>query len=198
MQIAMGVRELLPLYAIARKQGGGPRLLAAYYIFAYSQFEVYIKTVVEDSLAALTASPPPIDRWPDLMLGYLLHKTENLASNYRRYSIDEDETAIMKKVAETARKIVEWGSGSSVITAPSSSDFLDKKKYPSPKNLPQLFRRLGVNAIFAVIGKEGKMNAEMILTSLNDLRTDMAHEGKVPTGFSLADFRMRLDQMGTL
>jgi hypothetical protein len=48
------------------------------------------------------------------------------------------------------------------------------------------------------VGKAGKMNGELLLTSLNDLRTEIAHEGKVPTGFSLADFQDRIRQMHRL
>ncbi|WP_180721024.1 HEPN domain-containing protein [Paraburkholderia largidicola] len=189
------MQELAPLYKFAHKHGGGSRLLAAYYVFAYSQLEVYIKSFVEDSLSALAASSPPFDKWPDLMLGYLLHKSEKLAADYRRYSVDEDEGAILGKVAQAARKIASWSTGVPGLTAADAADFLEKKKYPSPKNLPQLFKRLGVEKIWAVVGKAGKMNGELILTSLNDLRTGIAHEGKVPPGFSLVDFRDRLEQM---
>ncbi|WP_155755197.1 HEPN domain-containing protein [Burkholderia stagnalis] len=194
-QLDLAIQELTPLYKIARKQGTAPRLLAAYYVFAYSQFEVYIKSFVEDSIKAFNLSPPTFDKWPDLLLGYTLHKSEKLAAEYRRFGIDEDENAILEAVAQAARKIASWSNGKSVPSAVRAGDVLDKKKYPSPKNMPQLFRRLGIKAIWAVIGKAGKMNGELILTSLNDLRTDIAHEGKVPPGFSLPDFRDRLNQM---
>lgn len=194
-QLDRAIQELAPLYKFAQKQGGSSRLLAAYYVFAYSQFEVYIKSLVEDSLNVLNTSTPALDKWPDLMLGYLLHKSEKLAADYRRFSVDDDEGAILKKVAQTARKIASWSAGSGGLTAADAADFLDKKKYPSPKNLPQLFRRLGVEKIWAVVNKAGKMNGELILTSLNDLRTDIAHEGKLPPGFSMGDFRNRLEQM---
>lgn len=101
----------------------------------------------------------------------------------------------MAKVAETARKVATWGAGGAAPATVDPATFLEKKKYPSPKNLPQLFRRLGVKQIWAVVSATGKMNSELILTSLNDLRTDIAHEGKVPTGFSFNDFRDRLEQM---
>lgn len=194
-QLRSAMQELAPLYKFAHKQGGGSRLLAAYYVFAYSQLEVYIKSFVEDSLNALNTFNPAFDKWPDLMLGYLLHKGEKLAADYRRYSLDEDERAILEKVAQIAKKIASWSMGTAKITAVDAADFLEKKKYPSPRNLPHLFRRLGVQDIWAVVGKTGKMNGEMILTSLNDLRTSIAHEGKVPPGFSVDDFRDRLDQM---
>jgi hypothetical protein len=129
------------------------------------------------------------------MLGYLLHKSERLEADYRRYGVDEDEGAILKKVAQTARKIASWGKGTAGVTRAEAADFLDKRRYPSPRNLPQLFRRLGIEKIWAVVGKAGRINGELILTSLNDLRTEIVHEGRVPAGFSLTDFRDRIDQM---
>jgi hypothetical protein len=94
-----------------------------------------------------------------------------------------------------ARNLAGWSGGGAVPGALDSAAFLEKKKYPSPKNLPQLFRRLGVKQIWAVVSSAGRMNSELILTSLNDLRTGIAHEGMVPAGFGMTDFRMRIDQM---
>lgn len=196
-QIEQALKELVPLYKIAIRAsgGGGPRLLAAYYVFAFAQLEVYVKSFVEDSVSAVKAASPTFNKWPDLMMAYLLHKNEELGAGYRKYGINEDEAAILQKVAETARKVAEWGNGTYPFKAIDASDYLDRKKYPSPKNLPQLFRRLGVKQIWAVVSAKGKMNSELVLISLNDLRTDIAHEGKVPTGFGLSDFKDRIRQM---
>jgi hypothetical protein len=194
-QLALATKELATLYKFAHKEGCGERLLAAYYVFAYTQLEVFIKSIVEDSIGVLNDVRPAFDKWPDLMLGYHLHKSENLAGDYRRFSHDADESVIMEKVAQAARKIGSWSTGVIALKITNTSDFLDKKKYPSPKNLPQLFKRLGVKQIWEVIGKAGKLNGKLILTSLNDLRTEIAHDGKVPLGFSLNDVRSRLNQM---
>lgn len=80
-------------------------------------------------------------------------------------------------------------------TTVNAASFLEKRKYPSPRNFPQLFRRLGLKQIWASTSATGKMDTRLTLTSLNDLRTDIAHEGKVPTGFGLSDFLKRLEQM---
>lgn len=196
-QLDDAVRELRPLYNYVAKGGGGAgsRLLAAYYVFAFAQLEVYIKSFVEDSLSAFSLASPSFDKWPDTMMAYLLHKSEKLGSEYRRFGIDDDEGAILTKVAETARKVAVWGRGGATPTAVQAPAFLEKKKYPSPNNLPQLFRRLGVPQIWAVVSRAGRLNSELILTSLNDLRTGIAHEGRVPTGFGLVDFLDRIDQM---
>jgi hypothetical protein len=196
-QLDQALQELTPLYKFARKSGGlgAARLLAAYYVFAFAQLEVFIKSYVEDLLNTISASGPAFDKWPDLMLAYLLHRGANLGADYRKFSIGEDEGAILARVAETARKIAAWGDGGPVPAEIDAAIFLERKKYPSPKNLPQLFKRLGVKQLWPIISAAGKMNSELILTSLNDLRTGIAHEGKLPPDFSFADFRSRLEQM---
>lgn len=196
-QLDQALLEIAPLYRVATLNGGGvgARLLAAYYVSAFAQLEVYVKSFVEDTINAVNVSSPALDKWPDLMLAYLLHKSDNLGTEYRRFGINDDEGAILEKVAQTARKIAAWEAGGATPILVDASVFLEKKKYPSPKNMPSLFRRLGIKQIWAVISAAGKMNSELMLTSLNDLRTDIAHEGKVPPGFGLSDYRDRLNQM---
>jgi hypothetical protein len=196
-QIDGAVRELRLLHNHVVNSSGGAasRLLAAYYVFAFAQLEVYIKSFVEDSLKTFSTANPPFDKWPDTMMAYLLHKSEDLGGEYRKFGIGEDEGAILVKVAQTARKVLAWGSGGAIPNNLQAPDLLEKKKYPSPKNLPQLFRRLGVPKIWAVVSRAGNFNSELILTSLNDLRTGIAHEGRVPPGFGIVDFLDRIDQM---
>jgi hypothetical protein len=196
-QVDDAVLELRPVYAFVGKCGGGAgsRLLAAYYIFAFAQLEVYIKSLVEDSLTAFSGANPSFEKWPDTMMAYLLHRGDNLGGEYRQFGIDDDEGAILTKVALTARKVAKWGGGGVLPAAIEAPAFLDKKRYPSPNNMPQLFRRLGVKQIWAIVSRAGKLNSELMLTSLNDLRTGIAHEGRVPPNFGLVDFLDRIDQM---
>jgi len=197
VQLHQVLIDVTPLHRTALRagtSGGASRLLGAYYVFAFGQLEAYIKTIVEDILGAISGSTPAFDKWPDLLLGYFLHKGEDLGNAYRKFGHNEDEGAILEFVARSARKVVEWESGGTMPGLQPAA-FLDKKKYPSARNLPQLFKRLGVKRIWANINAAGKMNGEWILTSLNDLRTNIAHEGKVPIGFGLVDFRNSLGQM---
>jgi hypothetical protein len=199
-QLDLTLQELRPLHVVALKTGGGSasRLLAAYYVFAFAQLEVYVSSLVEDSLTAVTVAQPAFAKWPDLMLAYVLHRSEDLAGHYRAFGIQQDERALLTAVANTARRLATWSGGGAALGPLDASLFLERKKYPSPKNLPQLFRRLGVGHTFAVVSAAGHFNAELTLTSLNDLRTDIAHDGLVPPSFGLADFRDRLRQMRQL
>lgn len=195
-QISQTKTELAVLHKrIVNAGGSGSRLLGAYYVFAFAQLEVYVKTLVEDALQALYASGPALSQLPDLMVGYLLHQGDDLGAEYRRFATSEDEGALLEKVGDTARRVAAWGAGGAPIVLDASA-FLQRKKYPSPKNMPQLFRRLGIRRIWADVSRLGRFNAEFTLTSLNDVRTAIAHDGQVPPGFSIRDFRDRLDQMG--
>ena len=192
-QTRVELTQLFP--AAARLPGsGGSRLLAAYYVFAFAQMEVFVKTLVEDALQAVEAAAPPLSHLPDLMVGYLIHRGDDVGAEYRRFATSEDEAALLSKVGSAARKVAAWNAGGPGIRLDSSA-FLDKKKYPSPRNMPQLFRRLGVPNLWAVASAAGRFNAELTLTSLNDLRTAIAHDGHVPAGFGMRDFRDRLDRV---
>jgi hypothetical protein len=197
LQIDSSIRELRPLYRFAQDAGSGSatRLLAAYYVFAFAQFEVYIKGLVEDVLSTIETSNPAFEKWPDLMLAYFLHRIQNLGEVYRKFDTNDDEGALLNNVSTVAKNLASWSGGGTIPAAIDSAYFLEKKKYPSPKNMPQLFKRLGVRNIWALVSSAGRMNSEMILTSLNDLRTGIAHEGRVPVGFGMSDFRERIDQM---
>ena len=128
-------------------------------------------------------------------MGYLVHSGGQLGTEYRRFAISEDEGALLERLARTVRTVAAWDSGSTPPIKIEAGAFLDRKKYPSPKNLPQLFRRLGIKNIWAPLGATSRTDAEKLLTSLNDLRTSIAHDGQVPTNFGLRDFRERLAQM---
>lgn len=69
-QLSQARVELIPLHRLAIKNGGGgeARLLAAYFVFSFAQLEVYIKNLVEDSLATVATSGASFDKWPDLMM----------------------------------------------------------------------------------------------------------------------------------
>jgi len=154
-QLALATKELAALYKFASKKGCGERLLAAYYVFAYSQLEVFIKTFVEDSIGVLNNGCPAFDKWPDLMLGYHLHKSENLAADYRRFSQDSDEGVILEKVAHTARKIGLWSTGAVKLRVADASDFLEKKISIS-KKLAAAIQKAGGEADLGIGRKSRK------------------------------------------
>lgn len=195
VQIEQTRAELVQLHRQAIASGSsGARLLGAYYVFAFAQLEVYVRTIVEDGVQALLTAATKPGSLPDLMIGYVVHRSEDLGADYRKFATNEDEGALLEKVAAVVRKSADWEAGRQQLALDAKA-FLEKKKYPSPKNMPQLFRRLGIKKLWAVLSAAGRFNAELTLTSLNDLRTAVAHDGAVPTGFGVRDFRDRLAKM---
>lgn len=194
-QIRLNRAEVERLHAQARAMGlSGSRLLGAYYVFAFAQLEVYVRTIVDDTIQTISSAALKPSSLPDLMVGYVLHKGDKLGDEYRKFSNAEDEGPLLERVAATAKRVVAWEAGGPPIGL-NSANFLEKKKYPSPRNLPQLFRRLGIRQLWPVVNSTGRFDGEKSLTSLNDLRTAIAHDGAVPAGFGIQDFRERLEQM---
>ena len=67
-------------------------------------------------------------------------------------------------------------------------------KYPSTKNLRKLFRRLGIDPVFDRLNAVAKRDVESLLTSFNDVRTEMAHQG-MPIGMSVGDIKARINDI---
>lgn len=64
------------------------------------------------------------------------------------------------------------------------------KKYPSPTNVKRIMCRIGASNFFRDMSKRYHFDAENFLQSLNDIRTEIAHEGSLPVNMSsIADVR---------
>ena len=180
---------------LGRRHAGEDNLLGAYYVLCFSHLEVYLRSFVEDAVQAFRVATPELSSWPEPMLGYLIHKAADLGSDYRRYQVSEDEGGLLSAVGVLGKKLGAWGQGGPAAAVLTAAMVLEKKKYPSPRNVPQLFKRFGITDAWACINRAGKFNGVLVLTSLNDLRTNIAHEGRVPTPFTYRDFKKNLEQM---
>jgi hypothetical protein len=188
-QVSGSLRELAYLYPFAQAHGSGSRLLALYYSFVFSQLEVYIKSLVGDSLRLVSSVSPPASLWPEMMLAYHLHKQHQLAEEYRKFSAAGDEVSLLRGITRISKEIQNWTSGTSNPAIVNVDSYLEGRGYPSPKNLQRLFNRLGITSIWAQIDPISRMNNKIVLTSLNDIRTSIVHDGVVPPGFSIIDHR---------
>jgi hypothetical protein len=66
------------------------------------------------------------------------------------------------------------------------------KKYPSEKNLELQFARFGLSNIYTELDKRGHSNYRLMLRSLSDKRTSIAHDYPC-TSFTFADVVDALD-----
>jgi len=178
----------------AATSSSSSRLLGAYYVLVFAQLETYIGDIIEDSVTAMNLYSNNPRVWPESMLGYAIHQGSDIRQQYRSFAFTEDEGAIINLLGQVAQKLISSNPSSPSVLL-DAAHILEKKKYPSPKNMPQLFRRLGFSNIFSSISRVARTDSKLLLTSLNDLRTGIAHNGATPPAFSARDFRDRARQM---
>lgn len=61
------------------------------------------------------------------------------------------------------------------------------KKYPSPKNIDVVGKRLGLNNIFAEMSRVHPAPWEDKIRNLSETRSGIAHRGELPSGYSSSD-----------
>lgn len=188
-QVSDSLRELGYLYPVAQARGSGSRLLAVYYSFVFSQLEVYIKSLVGDSLRLVSSVSPLASKWPEAMLAYHLHKQHRLAEEYRNFSTNGDEVGLLQGIARISKEIENWSTGRSNPAITNVDSFLESRGYPSPRNIQRLFNRIGITSVWSQVDPISRMDNRRVLTSLNDIRTSIVHDGIVPPGFGLVDHR---------
>jgi len=111
---------------------------------------------------------------------------------YKRFGFDENEASFLPALAKLlGSPHFQFSKDGEVIPAFQVMRFYTGVKYPSPKNLRRLFRRLGIDPLFSGLSAIAKRDVESLLTSFNDVRTEMAHEG-MPVGLSVGDIKMRI------
>ena len=68
----------------------------------------------------------------------------------------------------------------------NSKIIYQNKKYPSPDNLTALYKRVGIRSIFTEINRISRADLESALTSFNNVRTAISHNG-IPVGINDKD-----------
>ena len=195
-QVGGSLRELVDLYPQAQARGSGSRLLALYHSFVFSQLEVYIKSMIGDSLRLVSSIGPAAGQWPEQMLAYHLHKQHQLAEEYRKFSANGgDEVRLLEVVGRISKEIENWTNGTSKPVIVNVDGYLEGRSYPSPRNLQRLFNRIGIVSIWTQIDPISRMDNKRVLTSLNDIRTSIVHDGVVPPGFNLTDHKKYTGQV---
>lgn len=183
--------ELHPSNSI--QGAGSKKILDAYFVLIFAHLESYVKEIVEDAIDALNQHVPAPSNWPKGMLGYVVHHTLGLHQKYKDFAFHEDENVVISSVGEVADRLLRPNTQNSFQV--DATAILDKKKYPSPKNMPQLFRRIGISDLFGLVSADGGFNSKITLTSLNDIRSVIAHSGGVSNGFLVKEFKDYVKKM---
>jgi hypothetical protein len=156
-----------------------------------AKLESYLEDLVADWAASIRSKGITTERLPRRTRAFLLNQP-TIISAYRRFFAEEDEAALLTKIETTiAQAQYEFALDGRGLPVFHAKVLYADRKYPSPKNLRRLFDRLGIENIFIELNKLAKRDAEGMLTSFNDLRTELAHVG-MPVGVPATDIKNRI------
>ena len=122
---------------------------------------------------------------------YLLNQPA-IVTAYKRYIADEDEGAFLSRIENTiAQAHYDFALDGRGLPTFGAGVLYAGRKYPSPKNFRRLFDRFGIANVFGELNRIARRDTEALLTSFNDLRTELAHVG-MPVGRSLGDIKQHI------
>ena len=145
-------------------------------ILASAKIEAYLQDVIETYFQQLNTAGIKTDDLPSVLRVFMFH--EGAVANYKKFIVSNDEEKFLQLMTGLI------GSNSLLFmvndtNAPQimAGKILSQTKYPSPRNLVRLFRRLGIKNILQEINKSSKSDLKAKLQSFHDIRTEIAHIG---------------------
>ncbi|WP_109488443.1 HEPN domain-containing protein [Occallatibacter savannae] len=160
-------------------------------ILTSAGFESYLETLVSDWCRALLANGINTDLLPLNTRAFLLNDPA-IEGAYKKFILRQNESDFLPEIGGlVGNDIFLFAKNGEVIPAFQPRRLYSDCKYPSPNNIKRLFRRCGIDSVFAKLAAVAQKNVENLLTSFNDVRTEMAHDG-MPVGLSATDVRARI------
>jgi hypothetical protein len=156
-----------------------------------ARLESYLEDLLGDWSQSVRAPHLTTDQLPKRTRAFLLNQAGILAA-YRRYVCYGSESELLSKLeAFVGQSTYEFAiDGRAIPQFPIQAIYRDRK-YPSVKNLQDLFNRFGFSNIFDELNRIGRRDTKALLISFNDLRTEMAHTG-MPIGLTPGDIRLHI------
>ncbi len=166
-------------------------VLCSAVVLCSARFEAYIEDLFGGWGAAIRAQGVTTERLPRTVRAFLLNQPSVVAA-YRKFIVEEDEAHLLSRLEDLlAGTHYDLATDGIPLPAFSVASLYSDRKYPSPRNVKRLFNRFGFPNVFHVLNRVGKRDTEALLTSFNDLRTEMAHVG-MPVGLSARDIKHRI------
>lgn len=166
-------------------------------VLTSAKVETYLETLVADWGKALLGSGLKTDALPRHTRAFLLNDPA-IQKVYRRWAFDGDEASFLSALAQLlGTPLFQFSKDGEAIPTFKVTRVYADVKYPSPRNLSKLFRRLGLNPVFSHLNAIAKRDVESLLTSFNDVRTEMAHQG-MPVGLSVGDIKMKIKDVSSV
>lgn len=160
-------------------------------ILTSAKVETYLETLVSDWCRAILANALLTDALPVNTRAFLLNHPA-IESAYRKFAYRQDESEFLPDLGKlVGSNIFDFANNGQRVPAFQANRVYSDSKYPSPKNIKRLFRRCGIDPVFPKLNAIAKKDVENLITSFNDVRTEMAHEG-MPVGLSASDVRARI------
>ncbi len=153
-------------------------MLCAVLILTHARFENYFKDIVKYTIDEINSAQMQTNSLPGR-----LREAELMAmlphSYLKRYYMWENERNLLDKLNHMLNSS-EWvWAKNDHVGMLTIRAVLNDQGYPSPKNLKNVFYKLGID-IFVELGKRLKTDAAVLLDSISGLRSEMAHIGMPP------------------
>lgn len=137
-------------------------------------FEDYIKTVLEDWIDMLDKNNGCLTHLPGESVSYSLFKRQEQV--FLKFILNGAESAIISDLNNNKEYTKKFFLHDSPVKGLINfNQLVMDKKYPSKKNLRQLFNRFGFKDIFKDMAARGRKDYTLLLQSFSDSRTELAH-----------------------
>lgn len=162
-----------------------------------AKIEVYIEDFIDAWVSKINATPLTSSHLPNNLKALYINQPF-LNNGFKKLIVDNSESKYFESVAgQLNNDIFQLTDLTKPIPTLDSKKIYQNKKYPSPDNINILFKRIGINKIFSELNKSAKADLKNVLTSFNDIRTTIAHDG-IPVGVNDKDIIEKLKQIKNL
>lgn len=163
--------------------------LSSTVLLGFAAFEEYLKQGVEEIFDRAQMNAIKVENVPAAVRAHV-----SIAAHLERWAGMETSRLLDQlEVERSAGKFLAL-TDAGLVLSNYSSLILDRVKYPKPKNIKVLFKRLGISNVFGEMDAIAKANTSNLLTSFHDARTALAHQG-IPPGWNADDFITKLDEL---
>lgn len=180
----------------ADKPGVSPALrdfsIAAAIFLAHAEFENYFVDVLGRLAAMYSNAAVTAAQLPARLRAHLIYTKLNLEALAGKVAARAGEPDILLAVEKWfASPSVALIDQSKPLTPFNGASIHGDQDYPSTKNIQKVLQRIGIGDPTGALNKAGKRDAFLLLKSVADLRTSLAHTATLP-GISVEDVRDRL------
>lgn len=193
------ISDLVTIYAALRDAYSGQCsssivrgfALCSAVILTSAKVESYLETLVSDWGKAILSNSITTEKLPLHTRAFLLNDPA-IETAYMKFGFQRNESEFLPEIGSMiGQPVLLFGKDGEHIPPFQVNRVYKDSKYPSPTNIRKLFRRCGIDSVFHKLNSIAKTDVEALITSFNDVRTEMAHEG-MPPGLSVSDVRARI------